>query len=185
MKRATRTVNRRRAAVGVVATGVAATALLVPGIATAGPGESVLTPYQRILQGKVENPDGSPRAGRDPAVQRQTSLTAVASRPNPGAGSRVEKPAAGLRGSTVRRPAPAPTPGTIAGGCASGYGVPGDQCVPLRAPGNRAMTCTYVVGLFPAGVRVTGRDTLRLDTNRDQVACGRGDAGVPGGGHRH
>jgi hypothetical protein len=175
--------SKRWAAVGV-AGAVLATAVILPRSAMAGSGESARTPYQRILQTEVENPDGSPKRGRNPAVQGQTSLAAVASRPNPGAGVRVQKPAAALPGRNVRRPAPNPTRGTI-GVCATGYGAAGDQCVPLRAPGSQPMTCTYVARLFPAGIAVTGTDTLRLDTNHDKVACGPGDAGVRTTGHRH
>jgi hypothetical protein len=177
-------VSKRLAAAGV-AGAVLATALILPRSAMAGPRGSAPTAYQRLLQAKVENPDGSPKPGRNPALQKQTSLAAVASRPNPGAGARVQKPAAALPGRKLRRPAPAPTKGAIAGGCATGYGAPGDQCVPLRAPGNQPMTCAYVAKLLPAGIAVTGKDTLRLDTNRDTVACGPGDAGVRTTGHRH
>lgn len=179
-------VTRRRAAAAAVAlTVLAAGLLLLPGSASAGGGDPRLTPYQRILRAEVANPDGSPRKGRDPAVQRQTSLAAAASRPNAGPGGRVRTPAAGLPGRTVRRPAPSPAAGTVVAGCATGYGTPGDQCLPLRAPGNRPMTCTYVVRLFPAGIAVTGKDTLGLDGNRDKVACGPGDRDVPQAAHEH
>jgi hypothetical protein len=67
-------------------------------------------------------------------------------------------------------------------GCVKDYGKPG-QCLPLESPAQQAMpdmdhpwTCAEVVQLFPKGLAVKkGKDTLKLDSNGDGVACGRGD----------
>lgn len=63
-------------------------------------------------------------------------------------------------------------------GCHRGYGEPG-QCLPLHPAGSRgkphAWTCAEVRELFPTGLVVT-RDRLRLDSDGDGRACGRGDA---------
>lgn len=135
------------------------------------------TAYQRELQAQVQDAAGAPRTGRDPANQPQTSLAEAASRPHvtPGKGS-------GTRVTTPRAPGtvlgdPGRT-GVLSGGCATGYGEPG-QCVPARAPGGKAMTCTRLLETFPDGIAVTGRDPLRLDTDGDRRACDPGDRGVP------
>jgi hypothetical protein len=135
--------------------------------------------YYCVLRAKVQDSRGAPRAGKDPARQRQVRLTAVASRPH-GIGTWGAKPARAVKGSSTRRKArsvianPKAT-GALASGCAVGYGAAGAQCVPKRAPGNRRVTCAYVVEQFPHGVSVTGRDRLHLDSNRDRIACGYGD----------
>ncbi len=128
-----------------------------------------------------EDAAGAPRAGRDPATQEQTSLSQAAS-------SQHVTPAGPPAGRVVapRKPAqvlgdPART-GSFGNGCAVGYGRV-DQCLPMRAPGGARTTCTYALTIFPHGVPVTGRDPLRLDTDRDGLACGPGDAGVPAGAH--
>jgi hypothetical protein len=135
--------------------------------------------YYCILRAKVQDSRGAPRAGKDPARQRQTRLAAVASKPH-GTGTWGTKPARAVKGSSTRRKArsvianPKAT-GALASGCAIGYGAAGAQCVPRRAPGNRRLTCAYLVKQFPHGVSVTGRDRLHLDSNRDKIACGYGD----------
>jgi hypothetical protein len=66
-------------------------------------------------------------------------------------------------------------------GCQKHYGSPG-QCLPLLSPSQQAMpdmdhpwTCPEVRTLFPEGIAVRGKDSLRLDTNSDRIACGPGD----------
>jgi len=66
-------------------------------------------------------------------------------------------------------------------GCVKNYGQPG-QCLPLLSPAQQAMpnmdhpwTCAEVRTLFPEGIAVRGKDSLRLDTNSDRIACGPGD----------
>jgi hypothetical protein len=67
-------------------------------------------------------------------------------------------------------------------GCVKDYGKP-QQCLPLVSPAQASMpdmempwTCADVVQLFPKGIAVKkGKDTLKLDSNGDGVACGRGD----------
>jgi hypothetical protein len=135
--------------------------------------------YHCVLRARVQDSRGAPRAGKDPARQRQTRLAAAASKPH-GIGTWVAKPARAVGGSSTRRKArsvaanPKAT-GALASGCAVGYGVAGAQCVPRRAPGNRRLTCAYLVKEFPHGVSVIGRDRLHLDSNRDRIACGYGD----------
>lgn len=156
-----------------------AVALVVPLLPAAGARDTAPPAYQRQLTAQVQDPAGAPRAGRDPARRQQGSLAAAAGR-RQGAGTRVAVPARGVRtGRVVRQAPPARTPGVTSGGCAVGYGRPGDQCLPARAPGDTAVTCAYVRTLFPVGIPVTGADRLRLDTDRDGVACGPRDAGVP------
>lgn len=176
--------HRRGAALAAAAVlAVAATVgVSLAGSAAGGTDKPGISGYQRVLRGQVQAADGSPRAGRDPATQQQTSLAAAASKPQ-GPGLRTGKPARELKGTKVRRAASSVLPnpkqdGMSSGGCAVGYGDPGAQCLPARAPGDRTVTCGFVTTLFPEGIRVTGRDRLRLDTNRDATACGHGDDGV-------
>jgi hypothetical protein len=144
--------------------------------------------YYCILRSEVQDSRGAPRTGRDPALQRQTRLAAAARAPK-GSGTWGGAPARSVIGGAPRRRAgrvladPKAT-GALASGCAVGYGAAGAQCVPARRPGDRPVTCAYLVTQFPDGVTVTGRDRLRLDTNRDGLACGRGDRGVPAA-HQH
>lgn len=68
-------------------------------------------------------------------------------------------------------------------GCIVGYGDAG-QCLPA-VPGSAAemgmsriqmpWQCPEVVLTFPNGVKVTGKDVLKLDANKDGIACGPGD----------
>jgi hypothetical protein len=135
--------------------------------------------YYCILRAKVQDSRGAPRAGKDPARQRQTRLAAAAGRPH-GVGTWGAKPARGVKGTSIRKRAkrvlasPKAT-GRLASGCAVGYGTAGVQCVPKRAPGDKRLTCGYLVKQFPHGVSVTGRDRLKLDSNGDRIACGYGD----------
>jgi hypothetical protein len=68
-------------------------------------------------------------------------------------------------------------------GCLLDYGR-GDACLPAVPPSAADMgmdevsmpwNCAEVRKLIPRGIRVTGKDVLGLDTNRDKVACGQGD----------
>lgn len=139
-----------------------------------------LTAYQLRLRAQVQKADGSPVRGFDPAAQRQHSLAAAAAGAV-GAGQRAADPAEDAMSDhhhdVVPRDVidPPSVSGGTSAGCAMGYGKPGAQCVPLRAPGNVAQNCTYVRRLFPAGVAVSGADWLRLDRNRNGVACDRKD----------
>lgn len=72
------------------------------------------------------------------------------------------------------------------GGCTEGYGR-GKQCLPPVSPAAVAMKmtaeehpwdCGEVAKLFPKGIAVNKKgaaDPLRLDYNRDGIACGAGD----------
>jgi hypothetical protein len=140
-----------------------------------------LSSYQQELRSRVETPAGAPKPGRDPAVQRQTGLAAAATA-RVGNGTRGGRPASAVQGGRVIRPAQLGDPkrtGVLSSGCVLGYGATGSQCVPAHGPGGGAMTCGYLIGQFPAGVAVTSRDVLGLDTNGDLLACGPGDRGVP------
>lgn len=176
--------RRRRLTAFVGLVGVVLVSGLVGGGSAEGAREGGRTPYERQLQTQVQDAGGAPRAGVDPARQKQSSLAAAAAQPV-GTGRRAGVPARGVRqGTIVRLPAekvlgdPRRT-GVISGGCVLGYGTAGAQCLPARGPGNTALTCAYVVTLFPVGIQVTGVDRLRLDSNRDGVACGPRDAGGP------
>ncbi|HZL74474.1 MAG TPA: hypothetical protein VFB83_03780 [Propionibacteriaceae bacterium] len=68
-------------------------------------------------------------------------------------------------------------------GCLLDYGR-GDACLPAVPPAAADMgmdevsmpwNCAQVRKLTPKGIKVTGKDVLGLDTNRDKVACGQGD----------
>jgi hypothetical protein len=166
--------------------GTTAALALAAALATAGAGtfghHRDPTPYQKILRSQVDKPDGSPRPGRNPADVRQMSLAEAASAPT-GAALHTAKPArkasrhnAPVNPKDVLR-APKAT-GRLSNGCALGYGDPGAQCLPSRAPNNKPLTCAYVVHIFPKGVRVTGHDALGLDSNHDHIACDHGDRGV-------
>lgn len=180
-------IRRLRAALAALlltVTGVAMATHAIAGSRSPGP-----TPYQRALSAQVDTATGTPRSGRDPADQKQTALAAIAGRPNGGAGARpaVEAEKTGARKGggghagthhAVSPSAVLPHPSTsrhLASGCLIGYGAPGAQCLPVRAPGNKPVTCAYVVTLFPEGIAVTGKDRLRLDTDKDKIACDAGD----------
>lgn len=75
--------------------------------------------------------------------------------------------------------------GTGNGGCVIGYGDPG-QCLPVVPPSHAAhaahgmdvtWTCGEMRTIFVEGIAVErGKDSLTLDSNKDGVACGEGDA---------
>jgi hypothetical protein len=135
------------------------------------------------VTGAADDPAGGTPSRSDPATQRQRSL-AEAARQHLGPGTLGVKPARDVKPRRLRRlpsdvlPDPKST-GRLSSGCVLGYGVPGDQCLPARALGGKPITCAYAVELFPDGVRVTGRDILNLDSDKDGRACGPGDRGVP------
>jgi hypothetical protein len=135
--------------------------------------------YRAILQSEVDNAAGGPRNGHDPSAMPQGSLAAAASARN-GVGTWGIRPARGVKGgSAIRKPGQVlpdrRAEGVTSGGCLIAYGEPGGQCVPARAPGNRPLSCDYLVRLFTDGVRVRTADPLGLDRNRDGIACGPGD----------
>jgi hypothetical protein len=151
-------------------------------VAVAGPAHrpKPATPYQVQLRSQVDTQAGAPRGGRDPAALKQTSLAAAASKAQ-GNGARVATPAKSatkdhahdvMPDDMVMDPA---TSGELASGCVTGYGRPGAQCLPAKGPNGVKLTCAYVLKIFPHGVAVLGKDTLKLDANADKVACGPGD----------
>jgi len=88
--------------------------------------------------------------------------------------------------SKVKMHKPAAVPDSLTGngqgnGCQKNYGAPG-QCLPLFSQAQLDMpqmkhpwTCQDVRELFPTGIKVTGKDTLGLDTNKNRSACDPGD----------
>lgn len=135
--------------------------------------------FKQELKNAVDKPNGAPRDGRDPASQAQNSLASAASKEN-GAGLRTDEPAKKVKGDKGKRVHPhdvladPKTDGTTSGGCIIGYGQAGEQCLPTNGD-HKKITCDYVRNYFPDGVAVTGDDRLKLDKNRDKIACGKGD----------
>lgn len=139
--------------------------------------------YKHQLRSQVDTDTGAPRSGRDPLDQVQSSLAAAASQPV-GIGQQVAKPAANVTGTHRQTPASSVLPdtkntGVLASGCLAGYGQPGAQCIPAHPANNQAVTCAYLRKLLPEttakGIQVNGTDTLKLDTNKNKLACGSGD----------
>lgn len=155
--------------------------------ALAGNGDSATTPvsqeaYRQELQAQVEQSDGTPNTGRDPASQGQNSLAAAASKPA-GAGLRTDTPAAAAEGDHSGHDV---THGDVYGdakgtgigsnGCFIDYGVQGEQCVPSHAAGSdKVLNCAEVRKYFKDGVKVTGTDRFHLDHDGDKIACGPGE----------
>lgn len=138
-----------------------------------------LSAYQAVLRSEVDDAKGGPRNGHDPSSLRQTSLAAAASSRN-GIGTWRVKPARGVKGGSATRKPSQVLPhrraeGVTSGGCLIAYGSPGRQCVPARAPGNRPLTCDYLIRLFDRGVKSSAGDPAGLDRNGDGIACGPGD----------
>ena len=135
--------------------------------------------HKKELRNAVEKPDGTPRDGRDPAKQKQNSLAAAASK-GMGPGLRTDKPAKHVKGKHDKKVHPhdvlpdPKTEGMNSAGCIVGYGQLGEQCLPTNGD-HKKITCEYVRNYFPDGVVVTGKDTLKLDKNKDKLACGRDD----------
>lgn len=163
--------------------------LLVPVLALALAGGVATT--AQAGKGVRDNPDGSPRAGQDPANQpAPSSLTIVARKgkpsdvQDPGVNTGKTKPAKGLRGE--RKPVKAADilqESSARGGCTAGYGS-GSVCLPVVPPSAAAhaghgmtirWTCAEARLTLPQGIEVTGTDQLKLDSNADRVACGPGD----------
>lgn len=140
--------------------------------------------YQKSLKAQVDNENGSPTDGRNPANQSQTSLETAASTPS-GTGTRTDAPASGVTGSTGAKVNPEDVYGTNdkqkatginSAGCFYDYGVPGQECMPAHmAKADGSLDCNGVKMHFPKGVKVSGTDRFKLDTNGDGVACGFGD----------
>lgn len=146
--------------------------------ATTNAVRSLTATQQKGLREQVDTSSGAPRSGRDPSAQAQNSLSAAASAPS-GTGLRTDKPAAGVQGDTKHQAAhghvhgDARQTGLNVAGCYIDYGVQGEQCLPAHAAdSNGNLTCTGVRKHFPEGIKVSGTDRYRLDTNRDGVACG-------------
>jgi len=121
----------------------------------------------------------------DPASQPQTTLLEAASQENAPVTEDIV-----LGEGTPREAVSAARDAAAVGnaGCVPQYGEKG-QCLPLVPPSHtahaghvaqhkltRLWTCAEVRTLFPAGVALREKaDPLGLDTNKDSIACGRGD----------
>lgn len=137
--------------------------------------------YRQELQAQVEQPDGTPNTGRDPANQGQNSLEAAASKPA-GAGLRSDQPASGATGNTGGQASHGDVYGDAKGsgigsnGCFIDYGIQGEQCLPAHAAGDdKVLNCAEVRKYFKDGVAVTGTDRFHLDHDGDKIACGPGE----------
>ena len=163
--------------------------VLIPVLALALAGAAATT-AQGAGPGR-DKPDGAPAAGPDPANQPAPgSLTIVGqkSKPSdvqdPGVNSGRTKPAKDLRGEKkVVGPKKILEESTARGGCTEGYGA-GSLCLPVVPPSATKhaghgmqvrWTCSEARLTLPQGIAVTGSDQLKLDSNRDGVACGAGD----------
>lgn len=125
-------------------------------------------------------------AGGRPAVAQGNSLAQAAGKPhgvgaqdNTGSGTsrRAVKPPR-QKGKTDKK-----GDAVNSAGCLLDYGQ-GVVCLPAVPPDAADMgmdevsmpwTCTGVRVLLPNGIKVNGKDVLRLDSNKDGVACGPGD----------
>lgn len=87
--------------------------------------------------------------------------------------------ARGLRGARLKLPK-GPSRVAVAAnvdGCDHDYGRV-SQCVPWTIPAPAADRCQWLAAHGFGPLKVTGRDRLDLDTNRDGVACDHPDAGA-------
>jgi hypothetical protein len=159
--------TRRRTAAGAMAGVVALLALWATAdtstLATAAPPSG--------SEGVVSEPVAKPHAVVGPEAQavndgKRGQATGVAMRKAPPVDAKKVK-------------------GTGNGGCVLGYGKPG-QCLPVVPPSHAVhaahgmeavWTCGEIRTIFVDGIPVKqGKDSLKLDSNKDGVACGKGDA---------
>ncbi len=161
-------------------------AFVVVGVgATAAPrGKTVVKESRKAARDRVQNADGSPKEGFDPAKRKHTSLAEAAGKANSNSG--VNSDAAGVNEGTKKQATNVkmnkrdikpgevlPKAGVLVNGCVAGYGG-GASCLPAPRPG-QTWTCEKVRLILPAGIAVTGKDSLKLDSNKDKIACGPGD----------
>jgi hypothetical protein len=117
----------------------AAVAFLAMGATVLAVRPQPLTAYQLQLRSQVDAADGSPKTGRDPISQPQTSLAWAASQPV-GNGLRTDSPAAAVTGAQSHPVNPAgvlPNPkatGKQINGCLIGYPDPGEKCFTTTSP---------------------------------------------------
>lgn len=124
----------------------------------------------------------APTPAAPPTLAKGKSLAQAASKPH-GIGARDLKPKGIIR-SAIPKPAlnlKVDKRGNRVSiqGCLLDYGA-GDMCLPAVPPSAAAMgmneltmpwTCAEVRTLLPEGIKVSGTDVLRLDTNQNEVAC--------------
>jgi hypothetical protein len=180
--------RRKRITRGALAAASALALTAVVFAATSTENTSVAAPGDKTAneQGWPMNSRGEPRTEKfDPASQPQTSLKDAAQEPN---GIGVTELAAGMKKSKTRRDIkPEEVLANYAaknGGCIGDYGKPG-QCLPVVPPShvghemtNHLWECSEVRKHFKDGIelRVPGNDPQKLDSNGDNIACGKGDA---------
>jgi hypothetical protein len=178
-------VNRRLFRFGAVALLIGLAFVVVGVGAVAAPrGKGAVKESPKQAQDRVQHADGSPKEGFDPAKQKHTSLAEAAGKANSNGG--VNSDAAGVNDATKKqatnvkmnkrdiKPAEVlPKAGVLVNGCVAGYGG-GASCLPTPPPGKK-WTCEKVRLVLPAGIAVTGKDSLKLDSNKDKIACGPGD----------
>jgi hypothetical protein len=141
--------------------------------------------YQQQLQSEVETDYGSPRDGRNPASQTQTSLAYAASQPA-GPGQQVDKPAAAVVGSHSHHVDPKTVlpdtrnTGVVSGGCLLGYGQPGEKCVQVgkaqpangaKLTGNLPLNCDPSQTLALQGILLNSTDPFNRPAASDKAAC--------------
>ncbi len=165
--------------VGAVVIGIASALFYVLLLANQSGQQQTAEAFVKQLQSQVDATDGSPRDGRDPASQGQTSLASAASQPT-GTGQRTTQQATATdsnhhhTGGDTNLVASGSAVG--ANGCFVDYGKPGEQCLPAHAAPDGNLTCANVIKYFPNGITtVYGTDRFHLDTNHDGTACGSGD----------
>jgi hypothetical protein len=126
---------------------VAAACLPSLGLAVVAQGAAnkPLTAFQQQLRGQVQDVNGAPVTGRDPAKQMQISLKSAASMPE-GIGTRVDKDAAKVVGDhnhhvLPTQVLPAKTANIYFNGCLKGFLKPGQTCVTAHMPDTSVVDC--------------------------------------------
>ncbi|HSX44884.1 MAG TPA: hypothetical protein VLF39_02085 [Candidatus Saccharimonadales bacterium] len=151
---------------------IGAMLIVTPSIATQPTVIATGVNYKDRLKSQVDSSDGSPRSGRDPASQKQISLSEAASAPN----SRSMANNYSTQPESAPSQAQLKAEGIGTNGCYVDYGVQGQECLPAHAGGaNGVLTCNGVREHFASGIKVTGTDRYHLDSNHNGTACDSGD----------
>ena len=144
-----------------------------------------LSASQLVPLSRVDNAEGGPPAGRDPAGLRQVSLAEAARGPN-GIGTWGVKPARGVKpGTALRRPGDVlphrTATGVTSGGCLIGYGDPRGSMRSRSQPGRPTAHLQLSDLAVPhRRPRRTRRSpAARQQSRRPGVRARSGDTGVP------